>query len=192
MSYPLGNFSASGATSELPGRGGLDPSVGVDLTYFVNDSGFSKGMCPAFGPGLQWIEGLMTVPDESGQERLVARVSSQKGLEPAYAWHLAIFNDEKEIFESKVRWDITDGHDSAHPFRARVDGVEYYYLYPNWRVKADLKSLSELQNYEALTCVAGDGKCAAQKRSWTAMRPATRATRGRRAQTGFTPAACAS
>jgi hypothetical protein len=157
VSYPLGNFSASGAISELPGRGGLDPSVGVDLTYFVNDSGFSKGMCPDFGPGLQWIEGLMTVPDESGQERLVARVSSQKGLEPAYAWHLAIFNDEKEIFESKVRWDTTDGHDSAHPFRARVDGVDYYYVYPNWRVKADLKSLSELQKYEALTCVAGNG-----------------------------------
>ena len=45
-SYPLGNFGASGATSELPGHGGLDPSVGVDLTYFVDDSGFSKPMCP--------------------------------------------------------------------------------------------------------------------------------------------------
>ena len=45
-SYPLGNFGASGATSELPDNGGLDPSVGVDLSYFVDKSGFSKPMCP--------------------------------------------------------------------------------------------------------------------------------------------------
>ncbi len=32
------------------------------------------------------------------------------------------------------------------------------YLFPNWRVKADLQSLYDLKNYEALTCVAGEGK----------------------------------
>ncbi|PYK07925.1 MAG: hypothetical protein DME65_15330, partial [Verrucomicrobia bacterium] len=158
VSYPLGNFAASGATSDLPGPGGLDPSVGVDFTYFVDASGFSKGMCPNFGPGLQWIEGVMTVPDETGSERLVARVSSQKGLAPAYAWHLALFNDEKGVFESNVRWEITEGHDSSHPFRARVRDVAYLYLYPNLRVRADLRSLSDLKNYEAFTCVAGDGR----------------------------------
>jgi hypothetical protein len=158
VSYPLGNFAAAGATSEWPGRGGIDPGLGVDLTYFLDASGFSKGMCPNFGPGLQWIEGVMTVPDETGNERLIARVSSQKGLAPAYAWHLAVFNDDKELFESKVRWEITEGHDSSHPFRARAGGVEYLYLYPNWRVRADLNSLSDLKSYEAYTCVAGDGK----------------------------------
>ncbi len=30
--YPLGNFHSPGATSELPGRGGLDPSRGVNLS----------------------------------------------------------------------------------------------------------------------------------------------------------------
>src|SRR5205807_919748 len=158
VSCPLGNFAASGATSDLPGRGGLDPGVGVDLSYFVDASGFSKGMCPDFGPGLQWIEGVMAVPDEGGRERLVARVSSQKGLTPAYAWHLALLNDEKESFESKVKWDITESHDSSHAFRAWVNGVEYLYLYPNLRVKADLKSLADLKSYEAFSCVAGDGK----------------------------------
>jgi hypothetical protein len=163
VSYPLGNFAASGATSDWPGHGGLDPGTGVDLTYFVDASGFSKGMCPNFGPGLQWIEGVMTLPDESGRERLVARVSSQKGLVPAYAWHLAVFNDEKEVFESKVRWEITEGHDSSHPFRARSGGIEYLYLYPNLRVKADFQSLSDLKRYEAFTCVAGDGRTGARQ-----------------------------
>ena len=158
VSYPLGNFAVSGATSELPGRGGLDPNLGVDLTYFVDASGFSKPMCPNLGPGLHWIEGIATVPDETGRERLIARVSSQKGLAPAYAWTLAVFNDAKQIFEPRVRWDWTEGHDSAHPFRARVGGVEYLYLYPNFRVKADLQSLCDLGKYEAFTCVSGDGK----------------------------------
>ena len=158
VSYPLGNFAASGATSEWPGRGGLDPGIGVDLTYFVDASGFSKGMCPNLGPGLHWIEGVLAVPDETGSERLIARVSSQKGLAPAYAWHLAVFNDETEVFESKVRWEITEGHDSSHPFRARIGGIDHFYLYPNFRVRADLNSLSDLKNYEAFTCVAGNGK----------------------------------
>src|SRR6185436_18875501 len=157
-SYPLGNFGASGATSELPGRGGLNPSAGVDLTYFVDATGFSKPMCPLPGSGLRWIEGLLTVPDDKGVERLVARVANVRDLGHVNDWHLMVFNDNKEVFESVLRWDIHEGHDSAHPFRARVDDVEYYYLYPNWRVKADLKSLHDLKNYEALTCVAGDGK----------------------------------
>ena len=158
VSYPLGNFAASGATSEWPGRGGLDPGTGVDLSYFVDAAGFSKPMCPDFGPGLHWIESVMTVPDETGVERLVARVASQKGLVPAYAWHLAVFNDDRAIFESKVRWDWTETHDSSHPFRATVRGVDYLYLYPNLRVPRRLDAVGDLTRYEALTCVAGDGK----------------------------------
>src|SRR5262249_2799909 len=39
----------------------------------------------------------------------------------------------------------------AHPFRAVVDGQDYYYIFPNFRVKADLKSLKDLGAYEAFT-----------------------------------------
>jgi len=35
-SYPLGHFAMSGAVSDLPERGGLDPAVGVDLEYYVD------------------------------------------------------------------------------------------------------------------------------------------------------------
>lgn len=156
--YPLGNFSASGATSGFPGQGGLDPDLGVDLEYFVNDEGFSKPMCPDFGEGLHWIEAVVAVPDASGTERLVARVSSQKGLVPAHAWHLAVFNDRQQHFESVVRWDLQEGHDAAHPFRTRIGGREYLYLYPNLRVPAQLEAMKDLQQYEAFTCVAGDGR----------------------------------
>src|SRR5262245_41698306 len=88
--YPLGNFKASGATSELPGRGGLDPGVGVDFSYFVDKEGFCKAMCPQPKDGLHWIESLFTVPDEQGTERLVARMANVPGLAKATDWHLQV------------------------------------------------------------------------------------------------------
>jgi hypothetical protein len=156
-SYPLGNFGASGATSELPGRGGLDPGVGVELTYFVDESGFSRPMCVLPGKVMHWIEGPFTVQDERGTQRLVTRVANQAHLGDAESWDLMVFNDEKAVFEPMKHWDIHDPHESAHPFHARADGVEYIYLFPNWRVRADWTRLVDLTNYEALTCVAGDG-----------------------------------
>jgi hypothetical protein len=144
-SYPLGNFGASGATSELTDK----PSEGINLNYLVDESGFAKPMCPQPSEGLRWIESLITLPDSNGVERLVARVARHKNLGAVYDWHLMIFNDEKQHFESVKRWSIKDPHDSAHPFRARVNGVDYIFLYPNYRVKAELSALYDLENYEA-------------------------------------------
>ena len=44
-SYPLGHFWTAGAFSDLPAAGGLDPAVGVNLEYFVDDKGFSRPLC---------------------------------------------------------------------------------------------------------------------------------------------------
>src|SRR5437867_1439380 len=113
-------------------------------------------MCPdsSFGEGLKWIEGLMTLRGQRGREQLLARVAAGAGLDKTRAWHLAMFNEEKHVFESVVRWDIHDTHDSAHPFRARVGTNDYFYLYPNYRVAADLRSLTNLAAYESFTCLA--------------------------------------
>jgi hypothetical protein len=48
LAYPLGNFSTTGAVAPLPGaKGGVDPSVGIPLRYFVDEkSGFTKRMVP--------------------------------------------------------------------------------------------------------------------------------------------------
>lgn len=158
VAYPLGQFAVSGAVSDPPDHGGLDPLVGLDLTYFVDDKGFSRPMVALPGPGLHWIEAPFVVKDEAGRERLVARVATHVDLGPAKCWHLVVFNDDKSLFEPVKRWEWHEGHDSAHPFRATVDGVEYVYIYPNLRVKPELKRLENLDEYEALTCVAGDGR----------------------------------
>src|SRR5205085_1866893 len=78
-SYPLGNFGTSGATSELPGHGGLPTSVGIDLHYFADDAGFSRAMWPVPG-GVMWTIGLLVVKDREGEERLVAHYDHREGL----------------------------------------------------------------------------------------------------------------
>lgn len=157
VGYPLGNFGASGATSLLPGAGGLEPSVGIDLEYFVGSNGFARAMCAKPDHGLRWIESLITVPDGKGGEQLLARVAHHKDLGPALAWYLMRFDPVVGQFEILETWDTREGHDSSHPFRARVEGVEYIYLYPNYRVPADEASVRDLGRYEAFTCVVGEG-----------------------------------
>ena len=61
-----GDFRTSGARSLLPGQGGLDPSQGVNLNYFVNSTGSAKEMMPVSQSGLMWVDGVFTVRDPDG------------------------------------------------------------------------------------------------------------------------------
>jgi hypothetical protein len=79
-SYPLGHFAMAGAISRLPAQGGLDPSQGVDLQYFTDDSGFSKKMAPMSEPGMIWLDGFFTVEDSDGEQHMLAVFARMKSL----------------------------------------------------------------------------------------------------------------
>jgi len=158
--YPLGQFQTSGATSELPGKGGLDPNTGIDLTYFVDAEGFSRKMCPIHADGLVWIDGLLTVLDESGRERMIARYARMRSLEKMLEHGLAVFDDQTETFRKlreldlKEQWRCPRGH----PFRAKENSTEYFLFaapFPNVRVKAEWRSLTDPNAYEAFTPLVG-------------------------------------
>lgn len=169
--YPLGQFATSGASSDLPGKGGLDPSVGVDLTYWVDAEGFSKKMIPLPGPGVVWIGGLFTVSDKSGQERLLCHYSHRKSLGEEIEHGLALFNDAKAQFEPLVTLDeAAPLFPEGHPFRVAQGGVTYLYFQPKngeaipcVRVRADWDHVTNPKTYEAFTCLSpgsrddGDG-----------------------------------
>jgi hypothetical protein len=159
--YPLGNFHSSGATSELPGHGGLDPSVGVDLTYFTNRDGFCKPMAPMTDPGMVWLDGLLTVRDKTGRERLLAHYSRMKSLGERLEHGLVIWNDKKEQFEKLVQFDNSDDWrcPQNHPVRVHADGRDYFYfLWPDRAVRApaDLADLKNPSAYQAFTCLQID------------------------------------
>jgi hypothetical protein len=161
-SYPLGHFATSGATSELPGRGGLDPSVGVDLTYFVDRQGFSRKMLPLPGPGMIWIDGLLTLKDPAGRERLLAHYSRMKDMDERLEHGLAVFNDKTETFDRLVQLKLDARlFPGGQAVAGTVAAQRYYYFadlsqssYPFVRVKADWKHVLDPESYEAFTPLA--------------------------------------
>jgi hypothetical protein len=157
-SYPLGHFAVSGATSELPQNGGLDPGVGVDLTYFVDDQGFSKPMAPLPIEAMIWIEALMLLEDEQGNTRLLAHYECMASLDKRLQHGLVIFDDEREVFVKLVEFPQDSKLEPAgHPFNVSVNNEDYLYFawspYPLVRVKADWKHVIDLSSYEAFTCL---------------------------------------
>lgn len=128
-SHPLGHFQTSGATSDLPGKGGLDPAAGVDLKYFVDESGFSAKMAPFPEKGLIWIEGLLSVKDDAGRERLVTHYARMKDLGTRLEHGLALFSDASGRFERLRALDAAEWrHPSGHPVRVKDTGREWFYF----------------------------------------------------------------
>ncbi len=161
-SYPLGQFAISGATSGMPGQGGLDPGVGVDLTYWTDAGGFSRPMIPIAGaPGPVWIGGLFTMKD-SGREHLFAHYAEIQKDGASAASGLAEFDDAKAVFEPISAYPKDDPlHPEGEPFRVRERGKDFLYFetqqmgaFPLVRNTPDLARIADSKTYEAFTCLA--------------------------------------
>src|SRR4029077_20934001 len=122
-------FYTAGAVSDPPSRGGLQPGIGVGLRYFTNADGFSRPMCPLEKKeGTVWVDGLLTVPDENGRERMVIRYSRWKRLGEMLEQGIAAFDDEKGIFERVRKLPINEAwcKPENHPVRHREGDTDYY------------------------------------------------------------------
>jgi len=173
-SYPLGHFGTAAALSELPDNGGLDPSVGVNLDYYIDDSGFSRPVAKMNEPGMVWLDGLLTVEDSVGQQRMIARFARMKDLGHAYEQGLMVFNDRTESFEPIVRSPscLLPHTDPGHAFPVRVGGQDYYYFavqFPlgvRMRVKAQWADAIDPNRYEAFTAMKAGGSERGQAYRW--------------------------
>ena len=165
LAYPLGNFRATGAWSDLPARGGLPPEQGIDYHYLTDPSGFARAMCPypEQPDGLIWLEGMVTVPDATGRERLVARYQRRRGLEKIHEHGFAVFNDEKEIFEPvktlplEEKWRFLRTQ-PAHGHDKYGDWLYIGEASSNVRVPARFEAVLDPTQYESWTCVDGSGQ----------------------------------
>jgi hypothetical protein len=166
----FGNFRTSGATSELPGRGGLDPSAGVNLSYIQNPQGQTKQIYQQFltagAPGPIWTDGLFTVDDNTGRERLLAHFIRVKDFSTTFSLYdqgLALFNDATESFDVARYYrtaptvQLGTGEPitpAGHSFRHSTGGEEYLYFgeaYPNIRVRFNWDDVLNIAHWEAFT-----------------------------------------
>lgn len=155
LSYALGNFATSGATTEAPDK--LKPDVGLNLKCFVADDGFSRPMAPMKGEGVVWLGGLVVVPDESGHHRMLAYFQRRRGLGAVLESGFVQYDDAKEHFE-KVKGTPNEPPivPTGQPFHVTKDGIAYIYFtapYPALRVKSDRASYLDLPSYEGFTCL---------------------------------------
>ena len=158
--YPLGNFHVPGATSELPGKGGLEPEVGVNLSYFVDDQGFARPTAPIPGEGPTWLSGLVVLKDNAARERMFAAYVKVRKLLEVYERGLAEYHPETHRFEKIVQFPDTANYPgefpSGHTVFSRDHGVEYVYYcnpYPLIRMPANPDQLKTIGSCEAFTCL---------------------------------------
>jgi hypothetical protein len=160
--YPLGNFHVPGATSELPGNGGLNPATGVNLAYFVGDDGFARPTCQMPGPGPTWITGLVVLGNDQGAERMFANYVKIRPPMETYERGLVEFDRQSRSFRKRAEFSMDlatypGEHPSGHTFLRREGQTESIYYcspYPLVRVPADPESLARPDACEAFTCLA--------------------------------------
>ncbi len=160
--YPLGNFHVPGATSLLPADGGLDPSVGIDLAYFLDDRGFAKETCHMPGAGPTWINGLTVLRDPDGRERMFATYAKIRKVLETYERGIVEFNDETKQFEKRMMFPVdAPAAPHGHPLLYTDDGVEHVHFgdpYPLTRTVADPAHVLDLSTYECFTCLSPEGE----------------------------------
>ena len=159
-SYPLGNFHAPGATSELPDQGGLKPEVGVNLSYFVDESGFARPTSKLPGDGPTWLSGLVVLQD-GASERMLASYAKIKPPLETYERGFVEWNDTTKTFDRLQTFPLDsparpDGQ--AFLVREPETGSEHAWVYftqpfPLVRVNATVNSYQNIEDYEAFTCL---------------------------------------
>lgn len=159
FAYPLGNFHITGATSQLPTDGGLDPKQGVNFDYFTQADGFVKPMAKMPGDGPTWISSPIVVKDDAGQEVMYAPYAKIRGSLEAYAWGLSRWNDEKQKFEHVKSFDhpALGAHMQDHPLPiTNRDGSSSILLarpFPLARVAPTPEALGDPALHDGFTCL---------------------------------------
>jgi len=156
--YPLGNFHVPGATSLLPGQGGLEPEIGVDLLYLLDDHGFARPTAPMPGEGPTWISGLVVLKDREARERMFAVYAKIRKVLEVYERGLAEYDPQTQRFKKVAQFPEASSYigefPDGHTFLMEDRGVEYICYatpYPLVRVPADPERLKDAASWPAYT-----------------------------------------
>jgi hypothetical protein len=150
--YPLGNFYVPGATAKLPAEGGLDPELGVDLTYFVDKDGFAKPTAKLPGEGPTWIFGVAVLKGEDGREHMMGSYVKVRGFLEVYEHGAVEFDETKKEWVKRAVWpEKLAMYPGGQTVLVQEGGESFIVLQrdmPNLRVRAKIESYLDIKQYE--------------------------------------------
>lgn len=160
--YPLGIFDGTGATSAVHALPSLQPPLRLPLQYFTHTNATPRSIAPLPGTGPTWVTGLASVPDQSGTPRLVCTYMKIKPPLEAYEWSLAVWNEEKHLFEKlKTVWTKSEDTPKAppvpegHPVLWKDPAGKEWLLFgnplPRLRCPATFEAWQDAAHWEVLT-----------------------------------------
>ncbi|MCA9581589.1 MAG: hypothetical protein KC416_07320, partial [Myxococcales bacterium] len=150
-------FRASGAVSELPASGGLDPNVGVELDYFKSESTLARAVTAVDGPGLVWLSAPMVVKDASGTEQMFVGFSRLQSLSELYGRGILKWDPSENIFKPHTALDTDDDMRPVGHSTRVSDGTKEWFLlnrpFPLLRIPATEAGVTTRSEYESFTCL---------------------------------------
>lgn len=158
--YPLGIFDMTSATTPIQPLKSFEPPLRLKFDYFRDANGRPRGVAKMPGSGPTWLSGYVSLPDQSGAERLVAAYVKIKPPLEAYESGLCVWNDEKAAFERhRVLWRKEDGprtqppFPDGHPILLKENGKTWALFgnpLPTLRCPANFESWENPETWETL------------------------------------------
>jgi hypothetical protein len=150
--FPLGVFKSTGATSEFPENGGLDPDLGVQYHYFRDSKGKTRPMVE-LNEKLVWPMAARVALDKQGQEHLLMNYCV--GFDPRGG--ILEFDEQSGYF--RHAGELPPGN--PFPYLCSVvlnyrQQGRAYFAYGPWgstRSGTDLASNLDSKSWEAFTCL---------------------------------------
>lgn len=115
--YPLGIFHGTSATTPVRPLDSFRPPIHLRYDYFITRGGAPRGVAEMPGSGPTWVTAYVSLPDQSGNDRLVGTYSKIKPPLEAYEWGLCVWDDETGEFEKlRALWIKSDDSPRPPPF----------------------------------------------------------------------------
>ena len=159
--YPLGIFDTTCATTGMQPFKSFKPPLKPSFEYFQDPHGQPRGVAKMPGSGPTWLGGFVSLPDQSGQQKLVATYVKIKPPLEAYESGLCVWNDTDQQFDRlKVLWTksaenpippiVPDGHPAFSKNENGTEVVLFGNPLPRVRCSATFEAWQDPAQWEIL------------------------------------------
>lgn len=112
--YPLGRFGTTGAWTDATPLLAPEPPIKLDYQHFTDDQQIPRNIAELPGDGPTWLDGLASLPDQTGTPQLVARYTKIRPPLQPYEIGLCVWDSTSSNFRRhRVLWRAEDESEAA-------------------------------------------------------------------------------